>query len=44
VSPNIIAQSDGGRISCRMTVDGVVKDERRSHGVNAPTFCLVKSA
>ena len=43
-SPNIIAQSDGGSISCRITVDGVIKDERTSNGVNAQTFCLVKSA
>ena len=43
-SPNIIAQSDGNAISCRITVDGVVKDERSSDGVNAQTFCLVKSA
>jgi hypothetical protein len=43
-SPNIVAQSDGGSISCRITVDGVVKDERTTDGVNAQTFCLVKSA
>ena len=43
-SPNIIAQSDGGSISCRVSVDGVVKDERTTDGVNAQTFCLVKSA
>jgi hypothetical protein len=43
-SPNIVAQSDGGSISCRITVDGVVKDERTTGGVNAQTFCLVKSA
>jgi hypothetical protein len=43
-SPNIIAQSDGNSIGCRITVDGVVKDERISDGVNAQTFCLVKSA
>ena len=43
-SPNITAQSDGTSISCRITVDGVVKDERTSDGVNAQTFCLVKSA
>jgi len=43
-SPNIIAQSDGNSISCRITVDGVVKDERTTDGVNAQTFCLVKSA
>ena len=44
VSPNIVAQSDGNSIHCRITVDGVVKDERTSDGVNAQTFCLVKSA
>jgi Mycobacterium membrane protein len=43
-SPNIIAQSDGNSITCRITVDGVVKDERTTDGVNAQTFCLVKSA
>jgi Mycobacterium membrane protein len=43
-SPNIIAQSDGNSIGCRITVDGVIKDERTSDGVNAQTFCLVKSA
>jgi hypothetical protein len=43
-SPNIIAQSDGDSITCRITVDGVIKDERTIDGVNAQTFCLVKSA
>src|SRR5258707_11164596 len=45
-SPNIIAQRDGDTITCtcRITVDGVVKDERTSDGLNAQTFCLVKSA
>jgi hypothetical protein len=43
-SLNIIAQSDGDTITCRSTVDGVVKDERTSDGVNAKTFCLMKSA
>jgi len=44
VSPNIIAQSDGGSIGYRISVDGVLQDERTSDGVNAQTFCLVKSA
>jgi hypothetical protein len=43
-SPNIVAQGDGDSISCRITVDGVVKNENRSDGLNAQTFCLVKSA
>jgi Mycobacterium membrane protein len=44
VSPNIVAQGHSGTIGCRITVDGVVKDKRISNGVNAQTFCLVKSA
>ena len=44
VLPNIVAQGDGSSISCRITVDDVVKDERTSNGVTAQTFCLVKSA
>lgn len=43
-SPNIVAQGDGSSITCRITVDDEVKDERTSNGVNAQTFCLVKSA
>ncbi|OBG89237.1 hypothetical protein A5699_14690 [Mycobacterium sp. E802] len=44
VFPNIVAQGNGDTISCRITVDDEVKDERTSNGVNAQTFCLVKSA
>jgi len=40
----VIAQGDGPSIGCRITVDGKVKDEKTSDGVNAQTFCLVKSA
>ncbi|RDH76529.1 hypothetical protein DVS77_21060 [Mycolicibacterium moriokaense] len=43
-SANIVAQGNGDSISCRITVDGVVKDEQTTQGVNAQTFCLVKSA
>ncbi len=43
-SPNIVAQGNGDSISCRITVDGVVKDEKTTDGLNAQTFCLVKSA
>jgi hypothetical protein len=43
-SPNLLAQGDGQTISCRITVDNEVKDERTNTGVNAETFCLVKSA
>ncbi|BBY06113.1 MmpS family protein [Mycobacterium noviomagense] len=44
VSPNIVAQGHSDTIGCRITVDGVVKDERIRNGVNAETFCIVKSA
>ena len=40
---NIVAQGDSDSIGCRITVDGVLKDERVSNGVSAQTFCIVKS-
>ncbi|MGE2721960.1 MmpS family protein [Mycolicibacterium celeriflavum] len=43
-APNIVAQGDGQTITCRITVDDEIKDERTSTGVNAQTFCFVKSA
>ena len=44
VSANIMAQTDGNQISCKITVDGVVREQQNSAGHNAQTFCLVKSA
>lgn len=44
VSANIVAQGTGSDIRCRVTIDGVVHDERESDGTNPQTFCLVKSA
>ena len=44
VSANIMVQGDGSQISCRITVDGQVREERKSDGLNPQTFCLVKSA
>jgi hypothetical protein len=43
-SANIVAQGDTDTIGCRVFVDGVLKDEKTSTGVNAQTFCIVKSA
>ena len=43
-SANIVAQGDTDTIGCRIYVDGVLKDEKTSDGVDAQTFCLVKSA
>ena len=44
VSANIMAQGNGDHIGCRVTVDGVVRDQKSTDGVHAQTFCLVKSA
>jgi hypothetical protein len=44
VSANIMAQTDGDHIGCRITVDGELREHQSSDGVNAQTFCLVKSA
>jgi hypothetical protein len=44
VSANIMAQSDGDQIDCKITGDGVVRDHQHFDGHNAQTFCLVKSA
>jgi hypothetical protein len=44
VSANIMAQSDGDQIDCKITVDGVVREQQHFDGHNAQTFCLVKSA
>lgn len=44
VSVNVVAQTDGDQIGCQIVVNDVVKDERSITGVNAETFCIVKSA
>ena len=44
VSPTLVAQGHTNTLGCRITVDGVVKDERISHEVDAYTYCIVKSA
>lgn len=43
-APNLVAQGDGDSITCRIIVDDEVKDERTATGVNALTYCFVKSA
>jgi hypothetical protein len=44
VSVNVVAQSDGEVIGCRITVNGDIKDQRTVAGIHPQTFCLVKSA
>lgn len=38
------AQGDGDAIRCRITVNGIVKDERSSNNVNGYISCLDKTA
>lgn len=44
VSANIMAQVKGDHIGCRITVNGVIRDEKQVNAINAQTFCLVKAA
>jgi hypothetical protein len=44
VSANLMAQGDSDEIGCRVTVNGVVREEKSADGINAQTYCLVKSA
>jgi hypothetical protein len=44
VSANLMAQSDSDEIGCRVTVNGIVREEKTANGANAQTYCLVKSA
>jgi hypothetical protein len=43
VIANVVAQGNGGKLTCRITVNGIVKAERTVNEVNAYTFCLDKS-
>ena len=44
VSANLMARTDGDEIGCRVTVNGTVREEQSATGINAQTYCLVKSA
>ncbi len=44
VIANVVAQGDSDKLGCRITVNGVVKDEQSSAGHHAQTSCLVKAA
>jgi hypothetical protein len=44
VSAQLMARADGDQIGCRVTVNGTVREEQFATGVQAQTFCLVKSA
>ncbi|OBH76331.1 hypothetical protein A5681_09075 [Mycobacterium scrofulaceum] len=43
VTVNLLAQSDGGEIGCRIMVNGATKDERSETGPKALTFCQVNA-
>ncbi len=44
VIANVVAQGNSDNLGCRITVNGVVKDEQSSTGHDAQTSCLVKAA
>jgi hypothetical protein len=44
VSASLVARSDTDQIGCRVTVNGTVREEESANGVQAQTYCLVKSA
>lgn len=44
ISANLMARTDGEQIGCRVTVNGVVREEQSASGIDAQTYCLVKSA
>ena len=44
VSANLMARAQGDQIGCRVTVNGTVREEQSANGVEAQTYCLVKSA
>ncbi|MDT5178363.1 MAG: hypothetical protein QOJ95_2561 [Mycobacterium sp.] len=44
VSANLMARAEGDQIGCRVTVNGTVREEQSASGIQAQTFCLVKSA
>jgi hypothetical protein len=43
VFTNVVAQGNSDSLSCRITIDGVVKAERTVNALNAYTYCLEKS-
>ncbi|MGH3637565.1 MAG: MmpS family transport accessory protein [Mycobacterium sp.] len=44
VSGSLMARTDGEQIGCRVTVNGIVREEQSADGIEAQTYCLVKSA
>lgn len=41
---HVVAQGTGSSLTCRIIVDGELKEERTVDGVSAQTFCIDKSA
>jgi hypothetical protein len=44
VFANLVAQGDSSRLTCRITVNGELRDQQAADGASATTFCLVKAA
>ena len=43
VAANIMVQGDSDQIGCRISIDDQIRDEQHANGINAQTYCLVKS-
>jgi hypothetical protein len=41
---HVVAQGPGSSLTCRIIVDGELKEERTVDGVSAQTYCIEKSA
>ena len=44
ISASLMARAEGDQIGCRVTVNGMVREERTASGIDPQTHCLVKSA
>ena len=44
VSASLMARAEGQQVGCRVTVNGTVREKQTADGINAQTYCLVKSA
>ena len=44
ISASLMARAEGEQIGCRVTVNGMVREEQTASGIDAQTYCLVKSA
>lgn len=44
VFANIVAQGNSTSLGCKISINGVLREQQAANAVNATTFCLVKAA